>query len=84
MLFIKVMKQEYLRHGKNVKNKLKDILNLYLKNLKLNKNNLVCPDKKIEIDYIDYYYSNVIARASKTMHECKQTRKKFLKTGTEE
>ena len=58
--------------------------NLLLKNLKPNNNNIVCPDKKIEMDYFDYYYSNVIARASKTMHECKQVRKNFLKTRTEE
>ena len=27
--------------------------------------------EKIVIDHFDYYYSNVIARASKTMSECR-------------
>ena len=40
-------------------------------------------DEKILIDNIDYYHSNVIARASKTMGECKSLRTNFKKTGTE-
>ena len=32
---------------------------------------------------IDYYYSNVIARASKTMSECRNLKIDFKKTGTE-
>ncbi len=32
---------------------------------------------------IDYYHSNVIARSSKTMNECRNIRSKFKKTGTE-
>ena len=32
---------------------------------------------------IDYYYSNVIARASKTMSECRNLKIDFQKTGTE-
>ena len=35
------------------------------------------------IKSIDYYHSNVIARASKVMNECKQISKKFLFTGIE-
>ena len=40
---------------------------------------------QIEFDpyQIDYYHSNVIARASKTMTECKNLRSNFKKTGTE-
>ena len=33
-------------------------------------------NEKIKVEEIDYYYSNVIARASKTMSEC---RNNFLK-----
>ena len=40
-------------------------------------------DEKIILDNIDYYHSNVIARASKTMGECKSLRTNFKKTGTE-
>jgi len=38
---------------------------------------------KIEINNIDYYYSNVIARASKTMFECRNEKHKLKATGTE-
>ena len=40
-------------------------------------------NEKILINDIDYYHSNVIARASKTMSECKSLRTNFKKTGTE-
>ena len=40
-------------------------------------------DEKITINEIDYYHSNVVARASKTMTECKNLRSNFKKTGTE-
>ena len=34
------------------------------------------------IKNLDYYYSNSISRASKTMSECRQIRQKLKKTGT--
>ena len=37
----------------------------------------------LKIDNDDYYYSNVIARASKTMLECKTSKANFKSTGTE-
>ena len=40
-------------------------------------------DELIIVDEIDYFYSNVVARASKTMTECKNQRSNFKKTGTE-
>ncbi len=40
-------------------------------------------DEEIAINDIDYYYSNVIARASYTMSECRNKKKEFKKTGTE-
>ena len=39
--------------------------------------------EKINIEEIDYYYSNVIARASKTMTDCRNEKIKLKKTGTE-
>ena len=39
-------------------------------------------EQEIIIDKIDYYYSNVVARASKTMSECRQVLNKALSTGT--
>ncbi len=37
----------------------------------------------LKVNHIDYYYSNVIARASKTMFECKNSKINFKSTGTE-
>jgi len=35
------------------------------------------------VDPLDYYYSNVIARASKTMFECRNEKLKIKLTGTD-
>ena len=40
-------------------------------------------EKNISINHVDYYYTNVIARSSKVMNECKQLSKKLLFTGIE-
>ena len=40
-------------------------------------------DETIKIEDLDYYYSNVIARASKTMSECRNNFLKFKSTGTD-
>jgi len=40
-------------------------------------------EEKILVDDVDYYHSNAIARASKTMSDCKNLRSSFEKTGTE-
>ncbi len=40
-------------------------------------------EEKILIGKIDYYYSNVIARASTTMSECRNKKIVLKKTGTE-
>ena len=40
-------------------------------------------DEKILVENIDYYYSNTIARASKTMSKCRYARVNLKKTGTE-
>ena len=36
----------------------------------------------INIKDLDYYFTNSISRASKTMSECRQTKQKLKKTGT--
>ncbi|MDA9604916.1 NADH-quinone oxidoreductase subunit NuoG [Candidatus Pelagibacter sp.] len=56
------------------KNDYKKFINI--KNLEFKKDFL-------KIDTEDYYYSNVIARASKTMFECKNSKNKLKLTGTE-
>ncbi len=40
-------------------------------------------DEKINVDVLDYYHSNSIARASKTMTECKNLISNIKKTGTD-
>ena len=40
-------------------------------------------DEVLKIDFKDYYFSNVVARSSKTMLECNNSKLDFKKTGTE-
>ena len=39
--------------------------------------------EEIKVNNIDYYYSNAIARSSKTMANCRNEKLKSLSTGTE-
>jgi len=61
-------------------------------NIKKEKQKSNFVDKKIEdnfanehlkVNYKDYYFSNVIARSSKTMLECNNAKIDLKKTGTE-
>ena len=71
----------------NTKDNLVDSMINYLKIAKKNHLDINTDNKfqeeKIIVDQIDYYYSNVIARASKTMSECRHTRLNIKSTGTE-
>ena len=62
-------------------------LNLYLEKNNLIKSsevkNLTFSDENLKINNEDYYYSNVIARASKTMFNCKSAKTNLKSTGTE-
>ena len=49
---------------------------------KLNQNKSDFFSEPIDIKEIDYFYSNSISRASKTMSECRQIKKNLKKTGT--
>ena len=40
-------------------------------------------NEKIKLEFKDYYFSNVVARASKTMFECNNSKLVLKKTGTE-
>ena len=71
----------------NSKNDLVDSMFNYL-NLKTenNKNETIVTsfvDEKIIVDNADYYFSNVIARASKTMSDCHNEKAKLKNTGTD-
>ena len=71
----------------NDKNELVDSMLNYLKLNKKEENtidiNFKFISEKIDINPIDYYFSNVIARASKTMAECRSEKTKIERTGTE-
>ena len=40
-------------------------------------------NENLKIDYKDYYFSNVIARSSKTMLDCHNSKLKIKRTGTD-
>ena len=84
---------EAMNHRKlfNDKDELDSSMLNYL-NLYIEKDNLVISteikdlifeNEILKITNEDYYYSNVIARASKTMFECKSAKTNFRSTGTE-
>ena len=62
-------------------------INLYLEKntskISSDVKNLEFSKEVLKINSEDYYYSNVIARASKTMFECKNAKTNFKSTGTE-
>ncbi len=67
-----------------------DLISSMMNFIKINNNNRLFNvpnydfvDEKINTKYIDYYHSNVIARSSKTMNECRNLKVNFKKTGTE-
>ena len=71
----------------NSKEELIDSMMNYIKLNKKDKNNKLTEteflSEKILIDPIDYYYSNVIARSSNTMSECRSEKLKIKSTGTD-
>jgi len=80
---------ELLKRKKIFKNKeeLVDSMFNYLKLKTKNSNNdsseTTFFDEKIIVDDFDYYFSNVIARASKTMTDCHNEKIKLKNTGTD-
>ncbi len=55
--------------------------NSYSEATNLNNNNF--ENEKLKIEIKDYYFSNVVARASKTMVDCNNSKINFKSTGTE-
>ena len=78
-----------LKRKKLYKNKnelIDEMFNYLKKNNKTRKTNLtesIFINEKILIDEIDYYYSNVISRSSKTMTECRNEKIKIINAETE-
>ena len=48
-----------------------------------NSKNYNFENEKLKIEIKDYYFSNVVARASKTMVDCNNSKINFKSTGTE-
>jgi NADH-quinone oxidoreductase subunit G len=74
---------------KNLYTNKDELVNSMMNFLKLNKANKYFEipnyayfEENITVDEIDYYHSNVVARSSKTMNECKNARIPFKKNGT--
>ena len=57
-------------------------LNLYKDKKDFNLPKYKFIEENIYIDYLDYYQSNAVARASKTMNQCKNLKTDIKKTGT--
>ena len=75
---------------KKLYNNKEELVNGMMNYLKLNKKNNSSEyiysefkDENIFVEDLDYYYSNVIARSSKTMTDCRIAKTKTEKTGTE-
>ncbi len=74
---------------KNLYTNKEELINVMKNYLKLNKDkifevpNYEFINEKIYIDDLDYYHSNSIARASKTMSDCKKSSSNLKKTGTD-
>ena len=75
---------------KNLYDNKDELINSMMNFLELNKEsksfelpNYDFLEENITVDEIDYYHSNVVARSSKTMTDCKNTRITFYKTETE-
>ena len=75
--------KKLFKNRDNLINSLKNYLKLNSKLEKQNITNNNFENEKIVVDDLDYYYSNVIARASKTMRECREAMLDIKKTGTE-
>jgi len=85
---------ELIKRKKIFKNKselddsLMNFLNLQNKNRKNIKSNEELNEEdirseKIFVEHVDYYYTNVVARSSKIMSNCRNSKVKLQKTGTE-
>ena len=90
MILKNLKKSEYLLNFEVLRN---EVLKLIPNFTKINElpsiNNKIDVDKnhnffseEVNIKELDYFFTNAISRASKTMSECRQIKKKSKKTGT--
>jgi len=78
-----IKKNKKYNNAEHLQEIIKKKIELKINN-EANKTNIIeFVEKNISIKPIDYYYTNPIARASKTMSECRKISKNFLFTGIE-
>ena len=79
--------KKLFKNKDELENSLINYLNLSENNFSQNENtdtkDLIFLNEKIAIKNLDYYYSNSIARASKTMFKCRNEKNNLKSTGTE-
>jgi len=66
-------KEIFLKNGKLIKSKID----------RSKTQEIPFANSKIEIDFVDYYFTNHIARSSMTMDKCRSTKNKFKASETE-
>ena len=75
-----LLRQEVLKSIKNF-TKLNELPNFHESKFKKTSSDFI--NEEINIKQLDYFYTNSISRASKTMSECRKIRQNSKKTGTD-
>ena len=76
-----IKKTQGYNHGDQLKEIIKKHIELKNNNNLKKTKSVDFVEKEIFIKPIDYYFTNPIARSSKTMSECRRIKKNFLFTG---
>ena len=76
-------RKKIFKNKDELENSMFNYLNLKKENINNDLTEATFFDEKIIVDNFDYYFSNVIARASKTMAECHNEKIKLKNTGTD-
>ena len=80
LLNFDLLRQEVLKSIKNF-TKLNELPNFHESKFKKTSSDFI--NEEINIKQLDYFYTNSISRASKTMSECRKIRQNSKKTGTD-
>ena len=72
--------EERLINSKSIHSKIGEIVKSKVDTIETQKFSFI--NSKLDIDFVDYYFSNHIARSSMTMKECRSIKNKLLSTGT--
>ena len=78
-----IKRKKLYNNKKDLVDAMFDYLKKNNKNKDTNSTESIFINEKISVDEIDYYYSNVISRSSKTMTECRNEKNKIIKTAIE-